>query len=360
MGFSISLVFGVMETIVILGAGIAGLSCLNALLDRQIPALLIDASTIGTPKLCGEFLAPAVIAQLKRWDVGPIQPIKQAHFFAHRNVASIPFANTAGAYPRHEAELALLARALKKGARVIEQNPIQHITPATATAPFILHLTTGEIIEARDVMVATGAFSQQTRPSKQSTYFGFKTHLPAIIEPDTLLMHGFNGGYLGIVPVSGQTSNLTCLLRRDIMASVDSCGDVLRLIMLTDSSLSKHLEGIDLEALHWLKGGAPEFGLKQTPAWPHAYWIGDAFANLHPSIGYGFAHTVTSALMAVEYYLKQDPKAYHHELKAHIRYKRLLGRSLHHILQKPRLCCAISPVLKACPSLSKVVLNQLI
>ncbi len=176
MGLPISLACYFMETLVIIGGGVAGLSCLNAFLDKDISPLLIEASSIGSPKMCGEFLAPPAIDQLKQWDIGPLQVIRQARF----NAVQFSFPREAGAYSRHHAELELAARAKQHGGRMIEQSPIKTLIPATHRNPYLLHLVSGEIIEARDVIFATGQFSQ---PFKKSNYVGLKPTFHTLLNP---------------------------------------------------------------------------------------------------------------------------------------------------------------------------------
>ena len=125
MGFSVSLEYYFMEKLVIVGAGVAGLSCLNALLDRHVSPLLLEASTIGAPKMCGEFLSPSATHQLKQWDVGPLQTIRQVRFFGETSTLHVTFRREAGAYGRHHAEMELAARAQQKGGRIIENSPIK-------------------------------------------------------------------------------------------------------------------------------------------------------------------------------------------------------------------------------------------
>ena len=324
-----------MEELVIVGGGVAGLGCLNALLDNGISPLLLEASTIGSPKMCGEFLAPPVMEPLKKWGIGPITPIKQAQFFGMKTPLQFTFPREAGAYPRQNAELELAVRAKQQGGRIVEQSPIKDIIPATDKSPFILHLTSGETIQARDVIFATGKFSQPNA----SMYVGFKTHIPQIIQPETLLMFSLVGGYLGIVPVTSETSNLTCLIKRDIIEKAGSCRAFLN--QSVGCALAQHA----IETLDWLEGSAPAFGMKTRPNWSHAYWIGDAFASVHPAIGYGFAHSVTSGLLAVDYYLKQDPAGYHQALTRLMRPKRMIGQGMHYLLQKPGLCTAVSSMM---------------
>ena len=121
-----------MEKVVILGGGIAGLSCLNALLDIGVDALLIEGNTIGSPKMCGEFLAPTAVRLLQLWDIGPIVPIESAQFFSRQQQLSIPFPKQAGAIARSEVELQLAQRALKLGGRIKENTAIKKNIPKTA------------------------------------------------------------------------------------------------------------------------------------------------------------------------------------------------------------------------------------
>ncbi len=348
MGISVSLACDFMEELVIVGGGVAGLSCLNALLDRQISPRLLEATSIGSPKMCGEFLAPPAMAQLNTWGIGPMQSIKQAQFFGSTHSMCFSFPRLAGAYSRHAAEVELAARAIKLGGRIVEQSPIKNIIPATDSAPYRLQLSSGEIILARDVIFATGKFSQSGKFNMSSPYVGFKTHISQVIQPETLLMYSLAGGYLGIVPVTSETSNITCLVKRDVLAKTGTCKAFL-------ASLLPQADG----GIDWLEGPAPAFGLKTIPAWPHAYWIGDAYASVHPAIGYGFAHSVASALMAVDYYLKHDPIGYHQSLRQVMRPKRIMGKCLHHVLQKPRLCSAVSPLLGSNPWMSSQLLKIL-
>lgn len=337
-----------MEKLVIIGGGVAGLSCMNALLDHGIAPLLLEASTIGSPKICGEFLAPPAIPILKQWGIGPLETIHYAQFFGDSTKPlQFIFPREAAAYSRHNAEMELAARAQAMGGRIKEQSPIKTIIPATEASPFILHLTSGEVIEARDVVFATGKFSQIPVRQKQAEYLGFKTHIPYVIKPETLFMFGMTGGYLGIVPVSSKTSNVTCLIKRENIEKAGSCTVFLNHLIRHHAPIKYHLEQADVTTLDWLEGASPAFGAKVMPNWPHAYWIGDAYASVHPAVGFGFAHSVTSAQLAVAHYLNDDSMGYHRAMQHVMRPKRILGKCMHHLLQKPRVCSVLSPIVGA-------------
>ena len=335
-----------MEKIIIVGAGVAGLSCLNACLDRGVFPLLIDASEIGTPKICGEFLAPAAAHQLKQWNITPLVAVEQIQFYANHSCLTVKLRQSAVGLARREAEIALASRAREHGGRIREHTRIQTLIPATQNTPYQLHLDSGEIFLAEHIVVATGKW---TMMQQQSRYVGFKTHLKGMIHPKTLLMFSLVDAYLGIVPIDDHTSNLTCLVQKDRLSACKNPNEFLKQVMQSVPALRSCLADIDVNELTLLTGDAPAFGLKSLPSWPRALWIGDAFASLYPSIGYGFAHSIQSAIYAAECYIQQDIARYHDHMRRQLYGKWLMSRGMHKLLQSPRACRFISPVLNTNP-----------
>jgi len=286
-----------MEEVVIVGAGIAGLSCLNALVDHGICPLLIEAGTIGTPKICGEFLAPVASLQLEAWDIGPLQKISQIAIHANQEQLTIDF--EAAAMSRQEAERALAKRAKARGAKIVENSPI-----VSLHYPH-LELASGEKIEAKRLFVATGKFLQS---ASDFPYLGLKCHIPKSSEHYRLDMHILQGGYMGIVPVSESLTNAACLLKRG--AQVDP-------------------------SYNWMQAKVADFGSKKVPLWPHTYFIGDAIGSLPPAAGGGFTHAISSALLAVHYFLENDPAGYRKAIYAELHEKLPWAMGLHRIMLSP-------------------------
>ena len=348
-----------MEELVLVGGGVAGLSCLNALLDRGVSPLLLEASTIGTPKMCGEFLAPPAVSVLEQWGIGPMPAVKQVHFLGNKHALQVAFTRPAAAFARHQVEIELAARAEKKGGRIILRSPIKTITPATERSPYLLHLASGDTIQAQHVIFATGAFSQGILSPGAPKYMGFKTHIQHVAHPETLLMLSLVGGYLGLVPISSETSNVTCLMKKELVDKAGGRAAFLTHLLNVNGPLKQCLNQVDLNAHPWLEGAAPGFGLKTIPSWPRAYWIGDALASIHPAIGYGFAHSVNSAMLAADCYLQQDALCYHQLMKRPMRFKLMASQSIHHLLQKPRLCGLMSPLIEKNHWISHLLLKKL-
>src|SRR6202012_233439 len=152
MALSFLLVCDLMEKVIIIGGGVAGLSCLNALIDQGLSPLLLEEKTIGLPKICGEFLAPLASLQLQTWGIGPIQCIKKVSFLVNHRQNEMSFPNPAGAFSRSEAELGLAKRARNKGGRILEQIRIKKIHPPLNHSPYTIDLESGEQILAQSLI----------------------------------------------------------------------------------------------------------------------------------------------------------------------------------------------------------------
>lgn len=323
-----------MENIVIAGGGIAGLSCLNALLDHGLDPLLLEANTIGSPKICGEFLAPSAVAALVKWGMEPSQRIDQVNFFVKNQMAAFQFPQPAGAMARSEAELFLAARARKKGGRIKENCLVKQIIPATAKTPYHFYLEDEEKISAHTVFFATGKLA----PAKNhptSIYRGMSTHVPGVLSPATLCMYSAKDIYLGIVPISSTTSNIACLVKNELMEKMGSYPILFRELMKNHAALKQLGVGFDLENADWLQGPISRFGVRELPQWPRAFWLGDTVVGFPPAAGLGFAHSLHSAVMAVAYFFKDNPAAYRKICVQEIRRKLWIAKCLNQVLLNP-------------------------
>lgn len=331
-----------MEKIVIIGGGIAGLSCLNWLLDQGVSPLLLEGTAIGAPKMCGEFLAPATIGLLEHWEIGPIKKIKQVNFFNQQtNLFNLMFTNPAGAFSRSAAEIQLAKRALSKGGRIRENAFIDKITPGMENSPYTFYLPTGEEIIAKTAIFATGRFNQAL-PTK-FPFYGIKLHFQHVLNPETLLMYSLKQAYFGIVPINKDTSNFACLIKKELIEKKGSCKQFFMELLRSHESLQQLTINDHIDQLNWFESKAPRFEYKQTPSWPNAYWIGDALANLQPAVGSGFAHSVSSAVLAAEFYLQNNPLGYLKKYKKIIKPKLKLGMVMHQLMLNPLL---VSPGFK--------------
>lgn len=347
-----------MEKIVIIGAGIAGLSCLNAFLDKGYSPLLIEANKIGSPKLCGEFLAPSVISVLHNWEINAIQKIKQATFFTQNNNVNFTFDHHAGAIKRSDVELALAERAKQKHARIVENITIQHINPSIKNTNHILQLQSGTTIEAETLIVATGKYSNNIG-SKKLRYYGIKTHIPTVVNPNSLWMFNNKNAYFGLIPVTNDISNCTCLIDIKRLPEDTSPKEYFFKLIHMQNQLRSLLQEINFANLHYLEESVADFNLKKPLPWENTYWIGDALASFYPAIGYGFAHSIESGCKAAEFYTQNNPKKYLHVVLLDIKFKRQIGKLFHFMLLHSSLWAKLIFILKKQTWLLNFILRKL-
>jgi len=347
-----------MEKVVILGGGIAGLSCLNALLDIGVDALLIEANTIGSPKMCGEFLAPKAVSLLQLWDIGPIVPIDSAQFFTGKKQLSIAFPKQAGAIARDEVERQLAQRAFKLGGRIRENTSITNTLPKTENTLHIIELSSGETVEAHTVFFAIGKFGKLTNNATKPIYTGMKLHFKPKQNPSLLHMYCFEDAYLGVVPISNDVCNSALLIKKASLGK-SSIFDYFQKLLSSQPKLNELFDGIDFDGLPRIEGHAPHFKLKDLPDWLDSYWIGDAFASLYPAIGSGFSHGIQSAKLAAQCYQNTQVYEYHKRNLSDVKPKLFWGKCINHILQRPYLTASLIPVLQKQPKMLDVILNKI-
>lgn len=349
-----------LEKVIIIGGGVAGLSCLNALLDHGIPALLLEGGTIGAPKMCGEFLAPIAVQQLHKWGVTAVVSISQANFYSGDKQLDIKFTQASGAISRSEVERQLATRARKLGGRIRENTYLQHTTPATSSTPYLFQLSSDEVIEAKSVFFATGKFGNIISSKKiKLPYYGFKLHFHHLEKVNSLKMFSLENAYLGIVPISDEISNCACLAKQDAVEKFGSAGDYFNQIIRSNYLLKDMLSSVDLDKTKILSGKAPDFFQKKLQVWPESYWIGDAFASLYPAIGSGFSHSITSATQAVYHFINNNPKIYQKTYSKSIKSKVVIGKLLNTALLNPRIVKYALPILNKYPGISNLILRKL-
>ena len=262
MVFPFSMASYHMEKVVILGAGISGLSCLNALLDYGVDALLIEGKQIGTPKMCGEFLAPEAVSLLEKWEIGPIVPIDKADFFAAGEHIQLSFPRLAGAMARSQVELKLAERARRLGGRILENTTVERNIPSTNQSPHIIELTSGGRIEADTVFFATGRFTGASSHQGKPLYLGMKLHFKPRVTLSALKMYCFKNAYLGVVPISSDESNCALLIKRHHFRE-KSVTDYFEKIRSSHPDLKAIFAPEDIHHPSKIEGVAPFFWFKE-------------------------------------------------------------------------------------------------
>ncbi|MGE3953813.1 MAG: NAD(P)/FAD-dependent oxidoreductase [Parachlamydiales bacterium] len=296
--------------VLIIGGGVAGLAAANHLADAGCPALVLEAGTYPSHKVCGEFVSPEALPILERWGLAPQIRLSRADFHYKGRTLSFDLPQAAGSAPRYIFDTALAAR-------------VEVLTSTSADSLikrddlWVAKVGQKEL-SAPYAIIGTGRLTGQKRP--HFPYRGYKAHFRGSL--DHLEMHLFKGAYLGISQVAPDTLNVACLSKGPCNPS---------------SLLPFPLKPL----FDWLEVPAPEFGVRPVPNWENALFIGDAAGTVAPICGEGLAMGITSGVMAAEYILNNKAPLFRQAwLKRYTR-RIAIAKALHRaLLQTPALLMA--------------------
>ena len=342
---------------VIIGGGVAGLSAAIRLTELGEEPLLIEGGSYPAHKICGEFLSPECLGYLKSWNIHPVA-ISQAILNTQTSHFAFPFPTQAGGISHLQLDPALAKYASECGAEILTNTLVHSFQPKKqANDPHLIQLSTHETIEALNVIIATGRYPNNSNKAPTMRYLGFKAHFEKIpVKDDALHMFFFPGAYLGISPIEDNKFNVACLADLRLMDNTGSSAFIRHLVSQNpqlNSLLSEgknlfnlktavqdnkvmqnfELESLSMEADHsqkvkaasiesdygskdcvnslssnaWMAASIPDFGMKQTPDWQDAYFIGDAAVTVPPACGNGLSMAICGGRLAAEYSIGQQP-----------------------------------------------------
>lgn len=312
---------------IIIGAGIAGLSAANHLIDNNIQPIIIEGDTIGRMKICGEFFSPEAIPFLQNWNI-PIISIKRANFFTPNFNYSYNMPYDAASVSRSMCELQLKKRAIEKGTQIYENTFVTKIIPAQDNNDIhYIKLSNGQILETNKLIVATGKIASLDLQNKLTAkYVGIKTHFTNINIPNELHMFIIDGAYMGVTFIDDKTINVCCLAKKNLIDKYKDHEEIIKQFINKYPVLNDLNNATQVQS--WLTAYVPNFGKKTIPTWPNTYFIGDAAATIFPASGNGLTMGLTSAIMAAQYILNTQDNFRHHwnvKYKSRLHYAKILN-----------------------------------
>jgi len=313
-----------MKKIIIVGGGVAGLSALNRLADLGVSATLIEAGDYPSHKICGEFFSPGCLPILNNWDLEPVEKIDRMSFITKNRALSFSLPVAARSQSRFDFDVRLVERAEKMGATVITKTKVKEIRE------YDVVLENGETLPHTDLIMSSGRLFA-TPPLFR--YVGLKAHFKGIDIQNTLELYSFSGGYGGLSPIENGCANFTCLMP----ISDDNKDQLLQKLFEEVPQLQERLQKGDRVYDEWMMSKVPQFGIKQTPAWPNTYFIGDAAGTVPPASGLGLSLAITSGYMAAEYVMKGNYQGFRKAWVAKYKKSFTYAHLLHRFMMSPSL-----------------------
>lgn len=338
---------------VILGGGVAGLCAAKRLLELGICPLIIEAGQYPMHKVCGEFLSPSSLPILEKWEIQPI-PIQQIEWHTISHHLYMPFRHPAGGLSHITLDPQLANQVSQQGATLLTQTKVLNLSPPSSEQGFHqLVLSSGENIQAKHLLIATGRLLNDALEAGKPCYMGFKAHFSGLDLNSTLHMFSFPGAYLGIAPVENGSSNLACLAKIENVQQFSSSQAFMQHLIASHPILSQLLApGVNLFD-HWMKAVIPEFGWRLTPSWPRTYWIGDAAMTIPPASGNGLSLAIASGYLAAEFAAIDDPHGFKQMWRKRWATKLKIVKYLHHLFLNPTFGSAAIQICKWMPSLAQ-------
>lgn len=272
-----------MDSVHIIGAGPAGSAAAIAARSAGRPVLLFEKSRVPRHQVCGEFLSPeisTVLDQLGLWQdflrAGPAPIHRLVLHFGTRTLRSkIP--GCAFGLSRYRLDRLLLDQAVALKATVKR---------ALSPSPAALREAA-----AGPVVLAGGRYAIAPPGDR---LFGFKAHFQGPGD-DAVELFFFSGGYVGVSPVEGGTTNVCGIAPEQVLRAhhfqIDS-------LLRSSDPLTERLRPLS-RSMKWLVTGPLVFGRRtDSSLGDFVYPAGDALGFIDPFTGSGILNALTTGWMA--------------------------------------------------------------
>lgn len=300
--------------IVVLGGGLAGLSCALHLAKNGIGVLLIEKHKYPRHKVCGEYVSNEILPYLNNLGIDPLAhgAVSISKFeISSKKGKSVKTRLPLGGFGMSRYCLdALMFNELKAHADIL----IDTATDVTfKDDSFTIQTKDKQIIHAKQVI---GAFGKRSLLDKtlDRDFIGERTHWMAVKEhyhydfpSDTVALHNFDGGYCGLSKTESGVVNACYLTSIRSFNSCSGIADFQKKVMSRNPRLEHFFENAQSIFKKPLTISQISFA-KKTTVDNHIIMIGDSAGLIHPLCGNGMAMAIHSAKLFSEIYLKESKK----------------------------------------------------
>lgn len=341
----------------ILGGGVAGLCTAIRLAELGAKPLLIEAGEYPTHRVCGEFFSPESMDILKKWDIYP-RKIHHVRFHVGPKTLQYTFPTAAGSLSHITFDQQLIERAPK--AKFMTSTKVTSLS--LSPSGHILNLSTGNQIHTRNLFIATGRIPpigpKDERKQIQPIYQGIKAHFEGDLPNDALEMFFLDNSYIGISPIEDGKFNIACLSTQQEFAKWKSPDEFIDHLRSKNQLLNNILQRGKNLFTQWMTAAVPEFGLRDTPNWPHTYFIGDAASSIPPATGNGLTLAIKSGLMAAEFGMQRNYLGFKDQWTTSVRSPIFWGKLLNNAGMRPWTAQLLMQLCDAYPSITDFLFKR--
>ena len=359
-----------MYDVVIIGAGLAGLTAALELSGEGLKIALIEKGELPRHKVCGEYISNEVRPYLESLgiDLSDAEEINHLHY-SSRGGKAIQTDLPLGGFgiSRYTLDYRMWQSCLQTSVEYLnlKADQISFSSNPSERFPFELRLHEGPRVKARVVLSAHGKRSaldknlHRSFMEKKSSWVAFKEHYSHPSFPKGRVeLHSFKGGYCGLSRTEKGEVNLCFLMdKRRLNQGADRKS--LEQVLSENSRLQRFLaEGTPCFEKP-LSIAQIRFGAKPCVE-NHLIYIGDSAGLIHPLCGNGMAMAITSARISAQLcrsFLRGDmdrnrmEKSYVRQWNKQFRLRIYAGRYIQHLIQNESLSKTLFPLFKRSPVL---------
>lgn len=376
----------------IVGGGPAGATAAILLARAGWSVALLEQQTFPRRKVCGECITAGSLAVLDFLGIGEAfarlagPALRQVALYAGNRciVAALPPLATGGhawgrALGRDHLDSLLMAQARCAGATIFQPLRARKLEQWERGYRCVAGNrvdTTPITITASNIILADGSWTPQRAllepvrvPPRNADLLAFKANfLDGALDPSTLPVLLFPGGYGGMVMADHGIVTLACCIRRDVLAAVRArCPNapaaeaVYTYLIAQCEGVETALRGARREGV-WLSVGPIRPGVRPAHPRPGVFAIGNAAGEAHPIVGEGISMALQSAVLLCEQLTAPGAtagtacksatgRAYAAQWHRHFAQRIRMAAIFAHIAMRPVVAPALLPVLQRWPAL---------
>ncbi len=362
------------KSVVIIGAGLAGLTCAIHLSKLGIQVTIIDKNQFPKHKVCGEYISNEVLPYLKWLGADPsiLQPTQiNSLFFSSTNGKSVRNNLLLGGFgvSRFALDKYLYDIAIGNGCIFIDSSVL---SVKYNNDEFLIELADNSIIQSP---ICIGAFGKRSNLDQllqrkfileKSPWLAVKSHYSGEFPDDLVGLYHFTGGYCGVSKVENNMINICYLADYKTFKKYKSIEEFQQNVLSQNLHLKEIFNKVAIVFEKPLTISQISFA-KKNPVEDHILMIGDTAGLIHPLCGNGMAMAIHSAKIASEVVFDffstvssrdKMEKAYSKEWNHNFKHRLQFGRILASILQRPILTNYLMNIVTIVPSLLRFIIKQ--
>ena len=363
------------KSILIVGGGLAGLTCALHLLKEGFEVSLVEKNEYPHHKVCGEYISNEVLPYLQWLDADPYQLFPVS--INRLSVSSLGGQITGCELPlggfglsRFALDNFLYKKALSRGCKMIRDRVTDIVFKGNE---FELTTHRSGTLKADLVIGAFGkrsALDQRLSRSfmqKKSPWLAVKAHYNGVIPSDMVQLHNFAGGYCGVSAIENQQINICYLADYESFKACRNLEDFQQKVLYKNPQLKKIFEESTMIFDQPLTISQVSFARKELVC-DHVLMIGDTAGLIHPLCGNGMAMAIHSAKICAELsiqYLNGNlisraalENLYTTTWNTSFKNRLLMGRLLSGIIRKDKLFKPIRQLLVHFPSALPLIVKM--